>query len=90
MRRMFSRMDPDLVLASRYLGGDRKRLFCRVRGIEGARWSPLPHLASLAEEFWYSLRTNGPAFACSRVGVYFARRLHIAANDPTKTASAGI
>lgn len=90
MRRMFARMDPDLVLASRYLDGKRKALFCRVRGIEGARWSSLPHLGSLADEFWYSLRTNGVRFALSRVGVYFARRLHIAANDPTKTASAGI
>ncbi len=90
MRRMFARMDPALVLASRYIDGGRKRLFCRVRGIEGASWSPMSHFASLAEEFWYSLRTNGPVFACSRIGVYFARRLHIAANDPTKTASAGI
>ncbi len=90
MRRMFARMDPDLVLASPYLDNKRKRLFCRVRGIEGASWDRWAHVRSLVSEFWYCLRTNGMAFAFSRVGVYFARRLHIAANDPTKTASAGI
>ena len=87
---MVERMDPKLVLASRYLDGNRKRMFCRLRGIEGASWSELPHLGSLADEFVYSLRTNGLGFAASRVGMYFARKLHIKANDPTKTASAGI
>ncbi len=87
---MVDRMDPQIVLASRYLDGNRKRMFCRLRGIEGATWSELPHLGSLADEFVYSLRTNGLGFAASRVGVYFARKLHIKANDPTKTASAGI
>lgn len=90
MRHMFERMDPALVLASPYLGNDRKELFCRVRGIEGARWDRGAHMRNLAEEFAYSLRTNGVRFAFSRVGMYFARRLHIAAHDPTKTASAGI
>ncbi len=90
IRAMVDRMDPQLVLASRYLDGGRKKMFCRMRGIEGASWSALPHVGSLADEFVYSLRTNGLGFAASRVGMYFARKLHINANDPTKTASAGI
>lgn len=90
MRRMFDRMDPRLVLASPYLGNDRKELFCRVRGIEGAKWDRWSHFRNLVSEFWYHLGVNGVAFAMSRVRVYFARRLNIATNDPTKTASAGI
>ena len=90
MASMVARMDPKLVLVSRYLDGNRKRMFCRLRGIEGASWSELPHLGSLADELVYSLRTNGIGFAASRIGMYFARKLHIKANDPTKTASAGI
>ena len=87
---MFARMDPELVLASPYLGNDRKALFCRAMKLEGRTWDRMAHFGSLADEFVYSLRTNGLGFALSRVGMYFARRLHIAANDPTKTASAGI
>ena len=90
MRRMFDRMDSRLVLASPYLGNDRKELFCRVRGIEGATWDRCSHFRNLVSEFWYHLGVNGVAFAMSRVRVYFARRLNIATNDPTKTASAGI
>lgn len=90
MKHMFDRMDPKLVLASPYLGNDRKELFCRVQDITDASWDRLAHLGSLADEFWYSWGSNGPAFALSRVGVYFARRLHLAENDPTKTSSAGI
>lgn len=90
MLHMFGRMDPELVLGSPYLGNDRKELYCRAMGLEGRTWNRWAHFRSLAGEFWYSLRTNGVGFALSRVGVYFARRLHIASNDPTKTASAGI
>lgn len=90
MESMVARMDPALVLSNRFLDNRRKQMFCRMRGIEGAAWSSLPHMGSLVDELIYSLRTNGVAFAWSRVGMYFARKLHIAANDPTKTASAGI
>lgn len=90
MHRMFARMDPNLVLSSPYLNSDRKKMFCRARGLEDAHWNRSAHLRSLVDEFWYTLRTNGAGFAFSRVGVYFARRFNIAAHDPTKTASAGI
>ena len=90
LRRMLERMDPALVLSSPYLNSDRKKMFCRARGITQKTWTCGPHVRSLADEFWYSMRTNGAGFAFSRVGVYFARRFNIAAHDPTKTASAGI
>lgn len=90
MREMLGRMDPALVLACPNLGNDRKELFCRARGIEGASWDRRAHARVLASEFAYYVRTNGAGFAFSRVGVYFARRLHLAAHDPTKSASAGI
>lgn len=90
MHRMLERMDPELVLASPYLNADRKKMFCRMRGIQNPTWDRTAHARSLVDEFCYSYRTNGAGFAFSRVSMYFARRFNIAVHDPTKTSSAGI
>ena len=90
MCKMFERMESDLVLGSPLLSNANKKLFCQVRGIEGAKWNHLAYFGTLAKEFAYSIRTNGLGFATSRVSVFFARRSQMAENDPTKTAVAGI
>lgn len=92
MHKTFDRMDPKLVVATKYLDNGRKEMFLRARGLDvkDFSWDRGAHFRELVSTFFYSWRTNGFGFAMTRVGLFFARKLNLAVGDPTKTRSAGI
>lgn len=90
MREMFDQMDPELVLTTENVTNEMKKLFVHYRGLEGATYDKWLYRRALVDEFAYSWRTNGFGFAMSRIYLFFARKMHINAHDPTRTKSAGI
>lgn len=88
---MFKRMDPELVARMRYLSGSFKKTYFSLTGYHVDHIERLPYLLSLVDEFAYSWRTNGAAFAFSRLGIFVRRRAaEKGIGNPTKTRSASI
>lgn len=90
MLQIFNRMQPEIVFTTKNIPNGFKQFYANAMGIENPQFNKELYRKALVEEFAYSWRTNGPGFAFSRIGIFIARKLKIAANDPTHTASAGI
>ena len=63
--RSMARLDPTIVFAEPAISTAGRSLFARARGIEAPRGGRLAHLAYLAREALYRIRTNGLGFALS-------------------------
>lgn len=70
LKRMFDRMDPELVFASSKISPGVKKLYAKTRGIKGAKTHPVGYGASLVKKALYNLRNNGPAEMVESVGYY--------------------
>lgn len=70
MKRMFDRMDPDLVLSNDKISPGVKRLFAEVRGLGKVKVNPLGYGISLASKAIYNMRNNGPSDALMSVAYY--------------------
>lgn len=70
---IFRRMDPAIVAGIVTLSGSFKKTYFELTGYDPVRFSDLPYVGSLVNEFFYSWDINGPSFALSRLGL-FARR----------------
>ena len=70
LKRMFDRMDPELVFASSKISPGVKKLYAKTRGIKGAKTHPVGYGASLVKKALYNRRNNGPAEMVESVGYY--------------------
>lgn len=89
MLQMFKRIDPEDLLQNPNVSNQMKSLYCRAMGMP-EEFDRFLYRRSLVEQFFSVWKINGPFFALSRVKMFFARRMHIGANDPTTSRSAGI
>ena len=67
-RRVFSRMDADIVLGHPKLSPKRKRFYLEQMGITGRRVSVWPRLRYLSSEAAFFVRTYGVAGLAHKVG----------------------
>lgn len=67
-RRVFSRMDADIVLGHPKLSPKRKRFYLEQMGITGRRVSVWPRLRYFSSEVAFFVRTNGVAGLAHKVG----------------------
>ena len=67
-RRVFSRMDADIVLGHPKLSPKRKRFYLEQMGITGRRVSVWPRLRYFSSEAAFFVRTNGVAGLAHKVG----------------------
>ena len=74
MAAMFRRMDPAAILSLDNVSPQLRRLAFELAGRQVPRISGLGYARGLAEEFAYSIATNGLGFAVVRTGVYLERR----------------
>lgn len=70
LKRMFNRMDPDLVFANDKISPGVKRLYAQTRGIANPKTRPFGYGANLVKKALYNLRNNGPAEMVESVGYY--------------------
>ena len=63
LERSLRRLDPDVVFHEPGISSAGRELYSRVRGIAAPRGGKLAHLAYLAREGVYRVRTNGVAFS---------------------------
>ncbi len=88
---MFRRMDPNIVAGIAALSGSFKHTYFELTGYPAVKFSDLPYIGNLVNEFFYSWRINGPGFAFSRLGLFARRRAaEKGLAKPTSTHSASI
>lgn len=74
LNKTFRRMDPKIVAAMNDVSPALKHAFEQATGESAGKASVLAFRLSQAREFVYTLKTAGPGFALSRVGLSFKRR----------------
>lgn len=88
---IFRRMDPTIVAGIVTLSGSFKKTYFELTGYDPVKFSDLPYVGSLVNEFFYSWDINGPSFALSRLGLFARRRAaEKGLAKPTSTRSASI
>lgn len=68
---MCKRMNPEIVAGMGDVAPSMRAFVLERAGHAVPKMSSLPYYASLAEEFFHSLKTNGPAYAFSRIKLAF-------------------
>lgn len=71
---IFRRMDPERVVRISTLSANFKKRYFALTGYDPIPFSNTAYLRSLVDEFGYSLRSNGPGFAFTRLGLYIKQK----------------
>ena len=88
---IFSRIPEDDLASLDAFSPAMRQLAFELSGREAPELSRLGNVAFLADEFGYYVRTNGPGFALSRIGLYFKRLTEGAGKEsPTEHRSVRI
>jgi hypothetical protein len=66
---LLRRMEPSIVRDMPEVSTGLKHVYFELTGYPEPSLTSLGHIANLADELWYSLRCNGPAFAVSQLSL---------------------
>ena len=72
---IFRRMDPARVVRIKNLSGNFKKRYFALTGYEPIRFSDLPYIGALFDEFIYSTKTNGVGYSFGRIRWYARQKL---------------
>ena len=73
VKRVFNRLDDDLVFSSEWVSPDWKQRYAELKGVDMPRVSSVPYAANLVKTGLHKLRTSGIGYTASRVKGHFRK-----------------